>query len=260
VNVGAIVTSEDGRSVHARFDSDLKRARYLGGAEDLTFLRAFAKTFDEPQKGDRPVLIQVDDQPKWDLTQLQRAHSDWSNSIQLSEPRAVVDSEPRTLLDEVFDRYVAETVDTERSERARDRRWIVGEARRQLTDRIRRNDPSVRPEDVVRPNEPIDGDAETHRFQLVLHVGERLHAVDALSLESGSTREANADISIAAWALDDVRKAKPSLPLTLLVMEGADRQPVERLRRICQRLDTSLINEAELRHWVEKSMQLAPVR
>lgn len=137
VNIGAVALRADGSRAVVRFDRDLSRPRALARRADLTFLREFRQSLEDiadEQAGDQLVLaggaglaLRIDGKPRLDAEFLRNVARRWQNSLQFTEPRGSLESDPQQLLDEVFRRYVAPPTERPRR-RARDRRWVVAHA------------------------------------------------------------------------------------------------------------------------------------
>jgi DUF3037 family protein len=258
VNVGVIALKADGSFAGVRFDRTFARARTLGRRRDVGFLRELRKSLEdlaEDQNNEQlPFLVggerhtsTLAGHPRLEVPLLTSLSTRWSNSIQLSEPRASLETDPLRLLDEVYRRYVAPEEETVGA-RARDRRWIVARAARALEARVQ-TDLTEQPSEFVRRNHEVDGAVERHMFEIVLGRMEVAHAIGAISFESDDRDLVAREVESAAWTIDDTRRARPALPITLLVIEREDSAELKRAERICRALSATVVRSGQVDHW-----------
>lgn len=254
VNVGVLVASEQGEYVGSRFAKDLSRARCVGRREDLAFLRDFARGFEAPPSSPGQLLLPMKGALRWDLDALRTMYANWANSIQLTEPRPALETEPLRLVDEVYERFV-EPAPLAPAARARDRRWVLRlgtrKLREELKDRIR-DQPA---NEVLRRRDQVDGAIEPHTFDLVLRLGRAVHAVNALSFEVDDREQLSRDIEATAWAIDDVHNADRDLPITVLAVEREQSAEFQRAVRVYSALSAAVVRSTQVPDWATSAVR-----
>jgi hypothetical protein len=251
VNVGVVVTTRDGEYVGARFDRTAARVRCLSPDEPLDNIRGLADELERDSSRLGQLLMPVEGVSRWNLGMLESIHKNWGNSIQFSEPRAAIDTEPTTLLDQVYDRFVHQPPRTKK--RARDKRWVMGQV-----VPILRESAGVDRAHAVKTEAPVVGKVEEHSFDVVIRPDPSrppTYAAAALSFESDSPLEVSKSVAVTAWALDDVRKLYPAtdLPLAVLVLERDDSDGLARIERICSEFDAALVRSRQLASWADNA-------
>ncbi len=254
VNVGVIVVSEKGEFVGARFDRDFTRAKCVGRREDVSFLRDFARSFEVPRARKQQLLLPMPGGTKWNADVITDLHREWANSIQLSEPRAAIETDPLELVDEVFERYVASPPAIGKS-RARDRRWILQQTVPRLRTLAKERFPDREADQIVRRRDTLTGHVEEHVFDLVLRLERPLYAVEALSFENEDRDELARAVDSTAWAIDDVRKSQRDLPIAVLAIDNERSPEFRRVERICTALHATLVRESDLQPWVVSTIR-----
>jgi hypothetical protein len=266
VNIGALAVHGDGTFASVRFDRRFDRARSLGRGADVGFLRDFRDDLEElateqstaqlplPARGQRAVAVTIEGKPRLDLDFLKFVSERWANSIQFTEPRASLEPDAERLLDEVFTRYVSADPTAGRR-RGRDRRWIVSRAAALLEKEVAGRLPAQQATTVVRRNRELEGAIEPHVFELVLEHQEIRHAAHAISFEGGDKDSLKRDVESTAWLLDDTRKARPNLPLSVLVIERTGSPEMHRAEHICQALDVRFVRTSQVEEWAARAAQ-----
>ena len=108
INVGVVVTTDDGGYVACRFVHNWSRAARFGG-KDVAFLKDFAESLKtEIQR--QPSLLQPE---RFTGKLLAAFATDWCNSIQFSVPRASVAEDPSVLLGELAAQFLVEEPSSE---------------------------------------------------------------------------------------------------------------------------------------------------
>lgn len=256
INVGVVVTSQDGSLAAAKFPQNFLRARAFG-RERADFLKEFARTVEQQAQAQLNML----DAGRCDLEWLQRLSREWSNSIQLSEPRVstlAVDA----LLNQVYETFVREPA--ARAHGFRDRRSVAGLARRALKKAIL--DLADRPEaaDVVQQRTTIPGKFETHRFDIAIVNGRPLLGAQAISFEVPESEALQRDVDAVAWAIDDVRKRYKTTELAVVALPpvGSRRSTTifNKARRMYRGLDAQFVVEEDVEVWASETAAGLPAR
>lgn len=209
VNVGVIVVSSDGAEAAAQFTQDWRRARSLGQATDIDFLRSAARRW---RKTIRPVAEKGQLFPdavdaKW----LEDAARHSANIVQFSEPRRAFASSASSLAVELFRQYVATATVTTAATKARTRRGLQlsfeAELRRSgLGDAFER--------DYI-----VGGAAVAEwTFDYVIRNGRPIHLVQTLNLNLVDHRQVLSEATYAAFAKRDLaaRNEVADLPLSVI--------------------------------------------
>lgn len=108
-----------------------------------------------------------------------------------------------------------------RPKRGRDRRSAAHCAYRAVFGAVRRRAPNFAAR-LVHARQVVDGKFGKHQFDVVLAGAHPLAAIEALSFEVGSPRSLRRDVDATAWALDDVHKLHPRLPLAVFALPPAN--------------------------------------
>jgi hypothetical protein len=251
INIGVVVASGTGEFIGARFAHDLQRAKSFG-AEDVGFLKDFAKTLDDLTIQPR-LRLKLGGAPEWDVQTLRTFHERWGNSIQFSEPRAAQEPEPDKLLEAVFARYVS--APRQREHRVRDRRWVVAQAVEHLRAEARERFPEEEVSHIIKRSQQITGAFDSHTFPLLLQRDGSAHAVEALSFEGEDTDKLAREVDATAWTIDDVRKAKPDLPITILTLEKEESNQFLRAARIYVALHANVVTSRDLGEWAQHAVR-----
>lgn len=104
-----------------------------------------------------------------------------------------------------------------KAKRGRDRRVAASHAYKAISDAVRERLP-VGSRALVKAHRTLAGKFGEHPFDVVLGADTPFAAVDALSFESPSRRRLQQESDAMAWALDDVRKLHPRLPLAVFIL------------------------------------------
>jgi len=110
-----------------------------------------------------------------------------------------------------------------RSERVRDRRIAASHAYRSITGALRKRAPRDA-KALIHARRMLEGKFGRHQFDVVLAADEPFAAVSALSFEVTSQRNLQREADATAWALDDVHKLRPDLPLAVFVLPPTNAQ------------------------------------
>jgi Protein of unknown function (DUF3037) len=246
INFGVVVFG--GGQVRSRFLRDWHRVRAFRGG-DIAFLREFADQFSQKQEvmdvtGLRPLISEV---------RLHEIAGNWTNCIQLCEPKASL-LEPDALLDDVASRFLRDSRSPARG--FRDRRAAVRLAEETLrVEMEERLGESAR--DLTHRNHKVRGKAGEYEFDLVVARGTRvLVAVAAISFELGDLPEVERQLHATAWELDDVRRYNPSTRRALVVLPPTRdlmRVAFKRAEAICTELRAAFVPESALGAWAQRT-------
>lgn len=110
-------------------------------------------------------------------------------------------------------------------------------------------------EEVLRRNRELEGAVEPHTFELVLEPDDVRHAVHALSLELEDPETVRREIDSTAWLLEDTRRARPKLPLTVVTVRNDGQPELERTERICVALGANLVLADRVEDWASSAVR-----
>lgn len=245
LNVGVVAGDTDGRSFGARFlgRNQFSRLKRLGFAEDFGFIGELAEEITSGASGAQTQLLGKQREP-WKLETIDMAAVEWANAIQFSELRAAEVDELEPLLDELFARYVVPP--RRRRQRARDKRWV----KRKVTARLRNAVAEAQrdPDDIIHQDERIAGEFDEHTFDYALTNGRLRHLVETMSFETSDRRALRTEVDAVAWAIDDVRRARSRLPITVATIGRG--KILDDAQRVYESLDATVVREDDLDPWV----------
>lgn len=244
INVGVIAWSGD--RIAARFLGDWRRVRTFG-AEDIDFLRDFARRVEE--SAETALSLPGITAGKLDEAQLRKFIGSWVNSIQFSEPGSSVKS-PSEVVEEVAPIFLRKP--QRRGRRPRNRRFAamfavqtISAAVRQVTQRS--------PQEFVHRNQLLRGKLDEHQFDVVVSNGGPLFAAQGLSFELPDTATLSRELEATAWAIDDVRKGKPKLPLGVVALPPRGKSILfKRATKIFAGLGADLMTDRDLDKWAKQ--------
>ncbi|MGD0115994.1 MAG: DUF3037 domain-containing protein [Dehalococcoidia bacterium] len=248
INVGVIAVSRAGTSGRAKFPRRWTRAKQFG-KEDVTFLGDFSRSLNR-QLADQLSLF--DGPGRWNLDRLEKLSGEWSNSIQISEPRASTLPLDQ-LLEDIYVSFVKEPSAQRRE--LRDRRVAANEVIRAAKKALRESYGQVQAEQLVKPRDFIDGRYGQYKFDLVIRNQIPLFAAEGLSFEVPESADLERDVHALAWAIDDVLPGKESLKLAVIALPPKGRQAVsiyKKAKEIYTSLGARFVVENEIGRWADE--------
>jgi hypothetical protein len=246
INVGVVVFGEG--MLRTKFIRRWSRLRGFGGGEDTGFLRDFVRDIEHAQK----TLLDGASQP-WTAETLKRVSARWKNSIQLSEPRASLDS-PDDLLRDAARTFLR---DEQPRQRGRDRRTAASIGAQSVTAALRER--GIAPGGLVKRKAAITGRVEPHTFDLVVANGKPFFAAEGLSFESADPDSINAEIEALAWAVDDVKKELRALPVAILALPPRrENAAYRRAEKVFTSLKANFVPESDVKKWAELMARRVP--
>jgi Protein of unknown function (DUF3037) len=254
INFGVITWDE--QHLRSRFVAHWSRIRSFGG-EDVSFLRDFARDVTALTSPQMP-LPEIGGE-KLDLSRLKKMIGEWSYSIQFTEPRGSL-RDAQTLLEETAAVFLRPS--GPRLRRGRTRRHAATLAYRFLLEAVKQKTPDGA-ENLVRPNEILQGKLDAHRLDVVLANGKLLAALNALSFEISESEHLDREIQVTAWTIDDVRKLHRKLPLAIYMLPPLENEvsnSYTRATRLFETLDADVVtSERAMKVWAEQRAQSLPV-
>jgi hypothetical protein len=251
INIGVVAIGET--AIHVRFLGQWGRVQQFG-QEDITFLRDFARRFQEAIRAMR-VLPGLDPVIALTTEQLERMMVGWMNSIQFTSPRASLKS-AGALLEEVVQRFL---VEPQRRKRGyRDRQTAVAVTTRQirlaLTSQV---DNADTVEQLLKRRHALEGSLDRHVYDVVVGNGVAYFAAQALSFELPDLSILKKTLDATAWAVDDVKGQNPDFPIAVMALPpqpGPESYPralefYERARKVYEGLGAKVLTEDQLEAW-----------
>ncbi len=242
----AIIVVE-GAEVRIRTTTNWERLKRFGD-EDIGFLQDFTEHLHAQADTEKFPLFQREAALAWREETIRTISSEWKNSIQITEPRASLKSADQ-LVEELVTQYLRER---KRKSRARDRRAVVSKAWSILeTKAVSMRLPYTK---LVR-REIVVGGVDKHRFDILGQNGSLRFAAQGLSFEVPAALE----MESVAWAVDDVRKSAPNLPISILYMPPKETDGTsdvfERAARIFPALGAEFVPELQIEDWATRTLQ-----
>jgi hypothetical protein len=169
----------------------------------------------------------------------------WINTIRVTPPRA--STRPAEELAEYVGRRFLRTAVPQR--RRRDRRWVRAAARETVVSALA-SAGVPNPGDIVK-RRVIDGSIEPHEFDVTVENGRLALAALALSFEKQGATDLQREYSSAAWAIEDVHRSHPELPLAVVMLPPASgtSKTYEQARKVFSALDAEPVETPELDEW-----------
>ena len=249
LNVGVVVYGEG--KVLSKFIGEWAKVRIFGG-EDIRFLREFADDIERKQLN----LFRPDS--RWDEHTLQQISKHWKNSIQLSEPKASLQS-PQELLEDISSRYIREQVHRRRERK--DKREVLRVGLEALTQSFYERHHQPLSNNLIKRRHSIKGARDNHSLDLVIGNGHPFFAAEALSFQGQDSVEMRKEVDAALWVIEDIRKADNKLPLAVLALPPVGRLPLySKARRIFKNdLKVDFVAGAQVEGWGRKMAKTIPV-
>ena len=245
INVGVLVYGDG--VARCRFVQNWQRVKQFGYG-DVAFLQDFAKDFEDRislqtgnQDTNKPDTINED--------KLRIITGSWMNSIQISDANASTKTVEQ-LFEDVSTRFLREPV--ARRRRARDRRAAASVAMKAIKAAVK---DQIGPGwlEYVRRNETLQGKFDQHVFDVSVSNGRPYFAAQGLSFELPDTKDLRRGIDATAWAIDDVRKELPDVPLSVIVISPvAPTEIYQRAVHVFENLDAAVIREEEVDSWASR--------
>ncbi len=240
INVGVVVFGNG--TFLSRFLVKWQRVRNFGG-EDISFLHDFSREVEDRQTNLLPSA------PVWDEEMLAKIAGRWKNSIQLSEPRSSLQS-PEVLLREVSERYLREPLLYRK--RHRTKRYAVAAGFEALENALFEKY-SISPGTLLKRRHPLQGRFDKHSFDIVMENGKPLLGAEALSFDGPYSRMFKKEVDATLWAVDDVRKVNPKIPLAVLVVPPRQSSSFYRnAGRMFRDLNVEVVTDEGAALWAKK--------
>ena len=246
LNVGVALASTDDAIFLSRFQqkAEWRTLRRLNGGVDYGVIAALA---DGMAKSRRPGASgALFGEPLWTVAKLESASREWSNMVQLSEPRPIVGDQAAELLDTLFTQYVGRTAAAKPA--VRDKQWLKNHVTKLLLKNL--EPPPEAPIDwpeLVPSPQSVPGARETHQFDLAIRNGRLQHVFDLVSFEIQTKDQLRDSLGAKKWAIADTHEADKNLPISVLVIgEGTAPKLFGDAQRIYKALGAEVVTEATM--------------
>lgn len=247
VNIG-VVAIDDGH-VHCRFVRNWSRVRSFGG-EDIKFLRDFAERVEEQAAG----VLRLPGHEGMDLSaRLEELSREWGHSIQLTPPRASLDTGERvveTLAERVL-RGPANRVRQHRDHRhaAKIVTQVIEHAWEQEVGDVSK---------LLRRKPELPGKLTSHPFDVAIWNGQPILAAQGMSFETDDPKRLELELNARAWAVADVRKAHSKLKVAVIALPplkktAPGRHVFDEAKRVLEGLGAEVVLESDAAEWAKSS-------
>jgi hypothetical protein len=240
INIG--VVAYGGGAIFVRSLQDWQRVRNFVG-HDPGLLRDFLFRLQEPARGghaDAPLTVE----------QIETMASEWTESIQLTPPRASLKA-PHELIGDLVRMFLRHPEEKGVSYRTHQDAVIL--LRTQVRNVLRNSLAPGADEKLVRPSRQVDGRREPHELDIVVGDGAPYFGAQALSFEMARSGPISRAIDATAYKLIDIKQLNPDFPVALLALppRKGDKttDQYERAQRIFETVDTPVLTELELPDW-----------
>lgn len=246
INIGVVVYG-DGQ-IRSQFVRNWQRVKQFGNG-DIGFLQDFALRVQDVQS----LKLDMDDQIEdfvWSEEIIKKAAGSWINSIQFSQPKASL-KPAADLFADVSVRFLRESVRKKRS--YRDRRAAASVALRSVRDAVQKQK-GVSGLDYVKRGGSLTGKLDKHQFDVSVSNGRPFFAAQGLSFEVPDGPDLRKDIDSTAWAVDDVRKGLPDLPLAVVMIPPAspNLESYSRAVHVFESLNATVVTENNVGEWAAR--------
>lgn len=241
VNIGVLAYG-DGR-VRSLFLRNWRRVRQFAD-KDVSFLKDIAH-----------------DAQHWDEAAVKRLASQWTGTVQITEPSASILPPDELLVDAGF-RYLVEPASAKRGYRGKADavRIIRHRVREKLMEKMGPvGRKLLRERDYLLPGKHM-----AYQCDLSVGNGRPIFAAQGLSFELPETRHLAKEISATAWLIEDVRAASPDFPIGVMAIRPrpSDGEALEETYGRAVRTFTELgatVFEEDGMQWVDRMVGMVPM-
>lgn len=210
INIGVVAFNNN--AIRVRFVSNWERVRRFG-LKDIEFLKDFAHHMkNEAEEG---ILFPCD---KFNglssQERISKITQGWINSIQITEPRASLDTVDE-LLEDIANTYLREqNPELEPKVRVRDRQ-AAAKIVRSKTREVLKREFGDKAKELLRKDYEIHGSKTNNKFDVVVANGRPYFAAHGLSFEvdiPDTLKDA------VLWRISDIKSCQPNFPLAIFVL------------------------------------------
>lgn len=252
INIGVIVFNEEIVKVH--FLRSWERIKSFG-KEDIKFLRDFAMGMVEASK-DGLLFPHYD--PNNELSRVDRVRKvsrEWTNSIQLTEPRgslANVDS----VFEDTINTYLVDEIPAQRTVRDRQeaKRIVAKSVKDVLKERLGNRASEFFKKDAAAI---VNGVRGSHNFDVLVANGRPYLAAHGVSFEIRTHKET---LDALSWWIEDVKRLDGNFPLAVVTLPPKSEfddytqlfEAYENTRETYTNLGATVLKEEEVPAWTNQ--------
>jgi hypothetical protein len=254
VNIGVIVFDE--RTVRAKFLTNWARVKKFANA-DITFLKDFSEEIDVALE-EQLQLPFMEDRPLINGEIITRMAAKWTNSIQLTAPRASL-KPLDALLENISVQFLTQPTHGQRYYRTRATAAKLVKA--YLRHALEESEGRERVAKYLHSSGNVEGRFGPHTFDSVIANGTPFVAVHGLSFELPKADQLGQLINSVAFEVYDVREKYPQLPIGIMALrptggrKSLASQIYGRARKTYEGLNATVLSENEADDWMREQIR-----
>jgi len=245
INIGVVVVANG--TANSLFLSHWNRVKQFAGA-NIAFLKDIQR-----------------DARRWDEATVLRLASQWTGSVQLTEPRFTT-LEPEQALFDASRRYLLDRSPEKQAYRGKSDavRIVKGQIREKLVARLGTSGQAL----LKDSSYELKGKHLAYGFDVTVGNGRPFYAAQGISFEVPDTRHLDKEITSTAWLIEDVKRETPDLPLgvsvlppkaTLAARNGRDPDRLyDDATRLLNGLGARVLTESDLPDWAAEMADKLP--
>ncbi len=253
VNIGVIVF--DDTAVRVRFLTNWARVRNFAN-ENITFLKEFKDEINEALE-EQLRLPFMESHPQVNSEVITQMAAKWTNSIQLTAPRASL-KPLDILLETISAQFLTQPSSEQRG--YRDRATAASLVKRYLKVALEESAGKDRAAKYLHSSGEVEGKFGPHTFDAVIANGRPFVAVQGLSFELPKAIQLNLLVNSVAFEVYDVKEKYKRLPIGIMALRPT-RGPKSRANEIYNRarktyegLKATVLDEGEADEWMREQI------
>ena len=248
INLGVIAWDEN--SASSRIVGDWRRITSFAHG-DTKFLREFEDQFQK-FSGVQMSLPSIGKDGAITISSLETIIREWQRCIQFTTARASIKSK-ESLLEDIYPIFVKTRPQKVRGTAKRRALTIASNIFNDELSKILTLDPSS----YIHNREILAGKLDNHTFDIVIRNGKLISAVNTMSFGIADSAKLSREIDATAWALDDVKKKHPKLPLCIFALDkkNANDAMLQRAQKVFTGLDAVFVGESKFKSWARSTVK-----
>jgi hypothetical protein len=251
INIGVVAFNNN--AVRVRFVSNWERVRCFG-LKDIEFLKNFAHQMkNEAEEGVLFPCDKFNELPNQE--RISKITQGWINSIQLTEPRASLETVDE-LLEDIANTYLREqNAELEPKVKVRDRQ-AAARIVRSKTREVLKREFGDKARDLLRKDYELAGTKTNNKFDVVVANGRPYFAAHGLSFEvdiPDTLKDA------VLWRISDIKSCHPNFPLGIFVLPPKSGQhhykqieyTYQKTIKTYKAMGAEIIQENDVEPWVK---------